>query len=163
MFHNWCGNHNRSFSWNLSRGSLIPSTFLSSTIAYTGNVSVNEKNIFFYIFWHSFDTKSFSGLRTQGEISSSSVSTSIRIIINQIKLHHSKVNMGFDSYLFEITKETSYTTILVYSVAVSAGSLVLYAYSVFQLWEKDFSGNRLDRSSISSPSNKQPPKVERWV
>ena len=69
--------------------------------------------------------------------------------------------MGFDSYLFEITKETSYTTILVYSVAVSAGSLVLYAYSVFQLWEKDFSGNRLDRSSISSPSNKQPPKVER--
>ena len=97
----------------------------------------------------------------QGEILSSSVSTSKRIIIKRIKLHHSKVNMGFDSYLFEITKETSYTTILVYSVAVSAGSFVLYAYSVFQLWEKEFSGNRLDRSSMSSPSNKQPPKVER--
>jgi len=117
-----------------------------------------KKNLFLYLSF--FDTECFSGLRTQREILSSSVSTSYRIIIKQIKLHHSKVIMGF-YYLFEITKETSYTTILVYSVAFSASSFVLYAYSVFQLWEKEFSGQRLDRSSDSCPSNKHPPKVER--
>ena len=72
----------------------------------------------------------------------------------------SKIAMDYYSYLFELAEGTSYTTMVAYFVTAVAVSFSLYAYSVFQLWEKDFSGHKLDRTNESCPSNKQPPKVE---
>jgi len=48
-----------------------------------------------------------------------------------------------------------------YFVGVVVGLYLLYAVMIFTWWEKDFSGQRLERRKAACPSNKQPPNVKR--
>ena len=63
-------------------------------------------------------------------------------------------------FLFNPTQISLATSIITTVAVVMFGA---YFISAFQKWEIDFSGSRVDRSDAKSPSNKQAPKVPRYV
>jgi len=73
--------------------------------------------------------------------------------------------LKIDSFPFDLSQVSmpSVTTIVAGTVTAIAVVFATYAYWVFTVWEENFSGHRLTRTSQNCPSNKQPPTIQRYV